>query len=199
MNDAKNYRWLPNLLSAVRIPLAAAVYWAAISLQWQLAFWLLVVALMTDFFDGLAAKKLHAESVLGSHIDRVADFTLALAGVLGLVVATEIFSMAVVYAGLIAASFIGAIKFFTPPQSVIFRITSLFSLPLLFASWIFNAWGFLSMSYGWSWWYPVVTTMMLLIAASLKKHRLRSWFGWLAPNAGNRFGKGPKGPKLKND
>lgn len=168
------------------------MFLAASTQRWELAFWLLAAALVTDFFDGLAAKKLHAETVIGGHIDRVADFTLAFLGISALVFFAGLFPVGILWLGFGTGILIGIIKFTTDPASRICRVTSLFSLPLLFASWICTAWGMLTMSYGWSWLYPLVTTLTLIGAAALKRHRLASWFGWLAPNAGTRFGRRPK-------
>ena len=186
---ARHFRWLPNALSAARIPLAGLMYGAAMSGRWQAAFWLLVTALVTDFFDGLAAKKLRAESTLGGHIDRVADFCLAFGGAAALVQKTAMLPEWLLAAGFAWGLFIAYVKFLTPPEGRLSRVTSVFSLASLFAVWIYNAWGFLTQAYGWSWWYVVVTVATLLGAARLKRHRLRSWFGWIIPAVATRLGR----------
>ena len=177
-----NMKWLPNVLSGSRGILAVPIYLAAAHTAWQLAFWLLVLALITDFLDGLAAKKLHAESTLGGHIDRVSDFLLAASGVAGLIVGAHTLPIWTLYAAVPVSGFIAYVKFFLAEETLVRRITSIFSLSLLFVAWIYIAWGFLTEAFGWSWAYPPVTFVLLATAGLLKRHRLRAWFGWLLPS-----------------
>ena len=172
--------WLPNALSLSRGILAIPMFIAALNDEWMTGFWLLIVALVTDFFDGLAAKKLHAESKLGGHFDRLSDFTLALFGTLSLVVGAGILSLHILWFGVPLSLFIGYVKFFCQEGSQLHRMTSVLSILVLFGTWIFVIWGFASQAYGWSWWYPPVTFIVLSAAALLKRHRLRAWFGWIA-------------------
>ncbi len=174
-----DFRWLPNFLSSLRIPLAVGLYIMASQQQWWPAIWFLCLALLTDFLDGLAAKKLHAESTLGGHIDRVADFSLALAGVLGLARGADLVTDGVIYLGLAVSLVIGYVKFLMNPDSLFYRVTAIVSLSLLFGTWTFIAWGLITQIIGWSWWFPPITAVLLFIGASLKKHRLKAWFGWL--------------------
>jgi phosphatidylglycerophosphate synthase len=176
---AHSFRWLPNALSASRGILAIPICIAGAQGEWVLGFWLILAALVTDFLDGLAAKKLRAESVLGGHIDRVSDFLLAALGTVGLVIGADILSLWLVPPALVVSAFIGYVKFFLPEESQVRRITSLFSLSLLFGTWIFIVWGYGWQAYGWSWWYTPLTLILLISAARLKLHRLRYWFGWL--------------------
>ncbi|HSW49373.1 MAG TPA: CDP-alcohol phosphatidyltransferase family protein [Bryobacteraceae bacterium] len=69
-------RWLPNLLTLVRFPLAA---WVAVSIlrgSFGQALLLLAVAGLTDGLDGWAARRLGAVSRLGAALDPVADKAL---------------------------------------------------------------------------------------------------------------------------
>jgi phosphatidylglycerophosphate synthase len=175
----QTFGWLPNALSASRGVLSVPIYIVAAQGGWEVGFWLILIALTTDFFDGLAAKKLHAESVIGGHIDRVSDFLLAAMGTLGLIVGANILSVWWVLPAAVISAFIGYTKFFLPEESKVRRVTSLFSLMLLFATWIFIVWGYGWQAYGWSWWYVPITLALLVSAARLKLHRLRYWFGWL--------------------
>lgn len=173
------FRWLPNALSASRGILAPIVYVAASNGQWALGFWLVAVALATDFLDGLAAKKLNAQTVLGSHIDRVSDWLLSFFGVLALVVYADLLGLWLLPIGLPISAFIGYVKFFTKEGSRIYRLTSVFSIAILFIAWSFTIWGFLWKAFGWSWVYPPITIILIIIAARFKKHRLKAWFGWI--------------------
>ena len=48
---------VPNVLSASRVPIGAAVWLLASREQWQWAFGLLVVGVATDVFDGAIARR----------------------------------------------------------------------------------------------------------------------------------------------
>jgi len=68
--------WIPNLISLVRLPLAA---WTVVSIlegHFALAFWLLLLSGLTDALDGVAARLLDARSPLGSYLDPIADKVL---------------------------------------------------------------------------------------------------------------------------
>jgi phosphatidylglycerophosphate synthase len=180
MTSSKNsWRWVPNALSASRGVFAVLMFIAALQGEWVLGFWLLITALLTDFFDGLAAKKFHAESKLGAHIDRVSDFTLATLGALSLAIGADMLSLRLLWGAIPLSLFIGYVKFFRPEGSAIYRYTSILSILALFGTWIFVIWGFISEAYGWSWAYPPATFIILAIAALMKRHRLRAWFGWI--------------------
>ena len=71
---------IPNALSASRIVLGLA--FPFVPAEWRL--WVVVVAAITDMFDGLAARWLNAESDTGRLLDPVADkvFVLVLLGTL---------------------------------------------------------------------------------------------------------------------
>ncbi|HEU4913905.1 MAG TPA: CDP-alcohol phosphatidyltransferase family protein [Candidatus Saccharimonadales bacterium] len=178
---AQSLKWLPNVLSASRGILAVPVYISAVQGRWAAGFWLLAAALLTDFFDGLAAKKLNAQTVIGGHIDRVSDWMLSFAGALGLVVGAHILTLWLLVIALPLSAFIGYIKFFTPEGTRVYRLTSVISVVMLFITWSFIVWGYLWQAFGWSWVYPPLTVLLLAIAARLKKHRLKAWFGWLVP------------------
>ena len=67
---------LPNLISLGRLGCAPAVVWAVLTARFELAFWLFLVAGVSDAVDGLLAKRLGATSVLGAWLDPLADKTL---------------------------------------------------------------------------------------------------------------------------
>jgi phosphatidylglycerophosphate synthase len=144
--------------------------------QWALAFWLLFAAYSTDFLDGLAAKKLQAQTRLGALLDRYADFSLSGLGILGLVVA-DLLPWWVLLASPALAGFLAYDRFFIMPGKKIHQIRALLSVSYLISVWIALAWAYLTQAFGWSWGYVLITFGILLIAASLKRHRLRAWAG----------------------
>ncbi len=73
-------RMLPNLLTALRIPLSLALLFVTPLGSTYLL--LYALAGVTDMLDGLLARRLHAESTFGSRLDTVADMTMiAAAGI----------------------------------------------------------------------------------------------------------------------
>lgn len=177
--NRSTFHWLPNVLSGSRGVLSVPIFICALSGRWSVGFWLVLIALLTDFLDGLAAKKLHAESVLGGHIDRVSDFLLAGFGTLGLVIGAHWLSLWILAFCIPASVFVGYVKFLTPSGTKLYDVTSALSVTLLFAIWIGVVWGYATQAFGWSWGYVPITIAVLLIAASGKRHRLAAWFGWI--------------------
>jgi cardiolipin synthase (CMP-forming) len=79
---------LPNLLSLARLALAPFVFVLLVQREYRAVLVLFAIAGLTDFLDGLAARKLGSTSRLGAALDPVADkvllsgafLTLALTG-----------------------------------------------------------------------------------------------------------------------
>jgi phosphatidylglycerophosphate synthase len=159
--------------------MAFPILLTALEGAWVLGFWLVLIALLTDFFDGLAAKKLHAESVLGGHIDRVSDFLLAALGGMGLIFGADLLPAWVLLPCGVVAVFVGYVKFVLPEEHRLRLIVNPISVTLLFAAWIIVVWGYGWQAFGWSWLYIPITLALLVSAARLKLHRLRYWFGWI--------------------
>lgn len=64
---------LPNLLSVLRIVLAFFLFINIRAHQPLTAFWIVLAAGFTDFFDGYLARRLHQISALGGLLDPLAD------------------------------------------------------------------------------------------------------------------------------
>ena len=174
-DDIKHYfRWLPNALTTTRMVLSVPIFWAAISGLWTLGFWLLVVALTTDFLDGLAAKKLQAQTKFGEELDPLADSSLVLAGMVGLSATGHLswwFTGAVLLFGLTVGNE-RLYKASSPRGRSIQKVTS---VSCLFLAWTGIAWFFAYLAFGWTWAYLPITVLLLALSASLKRHRLRAW------------------------
>lgn len=176
MLKARHLTWLPNTLTALRMVLAVPIFAAALQGAWALAFWLLIVALLTDFLDGLAAKKLHAQSRFGAELDPLADSSLVVAGMIGLS-ATGHLSWWITAAVLLFGLTIGnerLIKAKTPRGTVAQKTASVMCL---FMAWTGIAWFFAALAFGWTWWYVIFSLLVLMVSASLKRHRIRTWLG----------------------
>ncbi len=176
MLSAKHFKWLPNAITAMRLVLSVPIFAAVLNNRWALALLLFWAALTTDFLDGLAAKKLHAHSSFGEELDPLADSSLVVAGMVGLSVTGHLswwFTVAVLLFGLS----VGNKRLFEAKSKRGAIIQKVASVGCLFVAWIGIVWYFATLAYGWRWWYVPLTFVTLLVLASLKKHRLRAWFG----------------------
>lgn len=72
----KFQRILPSILSSTRIVLAFVLFYSYLNEMWVASIILFVLALSTDYFDGLIARKLDAASNYGAYLDTLADFIL---------------------------------------------------------------------------------------------------------------------------
>jgi phosphatidylglycerophosphate synthase len=178
--SSRHFKWLPNALTSIRYVLAVFIFIAALNQAWSAAFWMFASALVTDFLDGLAAKKLNARTAFGEGFDGWADSSLVVAGTTGLSSSGHL-SWWVTLTILIIGAAIGADMVFSyrhKPRSVFNMIASVGGL---FINWVGIAWFLATLAFGWHWWYVLATAAILVIAASLKRHRLRVWLGraWL--------------------
>ncbi len=67
---------IPNLLALFRVVAGPIVMWNIIYKNNQPAFIILIIAFITDLFDGLIARKFNQKSVVGSILDPIADKVL---------------------------------------------------------------------------------------------------------------------------
>lgn len=67
---------LPNLISLARLLSVPLEVYLILRSQYELAFWLFVIAGVSDAVDGWIAKSLHQTSWLGSYLDPLADKAL---------------------------------------------------------------------------------------------------------------------------
>ncbi len=67
---------LPNALSLARLGCAPAMVWAIVAAEHAAAFWIFLLAGLSDALDGFLAKRFHLHSLLGAYLDPIADKTL---------------------------------------------------------------------------------------------------------------------------
>jgi cardiolipin synthase (CMP-forming) len=67
---------LPNLITLARLLAVPVVLWLISEKHWAPAFWVFVIASVTDGLDGFLARSLDARSVLGAYLDAIADKAL---------------------------------------------------------------------------------------------------------------------------
>ncbi|MGQ3671148.1 CDP-alcohol phosphatidyltransferase family protein [Xanthobacter sp. TB0136] len=77
---------LPNLITLFRIVLVPTIVWAIAAQEVQLAFWLFLVAGVSDALDGFIAKRFNMQTELGAYLDPVADKALLVSIYVGLAV-----------------------------------------------------------------------------------------------------------------
>lgn len=87
---------LPNLLTASRLVLAPVVAWRLLEHDVEGAFWLFVIAAITDLLDGTLARWLNQRSVLGAWLDPIADKVMLLT-TLSMLALTELLPMWLLY------------------------------------------------------------------------------------------------------
>lgn len=67
---------IPNLISLARLLSVPILVWAVTDGRMELAFWIFVVAGLSDAVDGFIAKRFNYTSELGSFLDPIADKAL---------------------------------------------------------------------------------------------------------------------------
>jgi CDP-diacylglycerol--glycerol-3-phosphate 3-phosphatidyltransferase len=80
-------RFIPNMLSVSRIPLGGLAFTLAITGFWAAACVVLIAGALTDFIDGVIARRLGVASDFGRRVlDPLGDMTLTVASLMGLLV-----------------------------------------------------------------------------------------------------------------
>ena len=105
---------IPNLITTGRILMVPIVVWAITSGSYLLAFWVFVVAAISDAVDGFLAKRLGAASEFGAYLDPLADkallmsiyVTLGIAGLLPLWVVIAVVSRDIMILGAVVVAWI---------------------------------------------------------------------------------------------
>jgi cardiolipin synthase len=69
---------IPTLLTLFRFVLVPFVVFSMIRNQWGVAFWLFVIAVLSDIFDGIIARAWNMKTFLGACLDAIADKFLIL-------------------------------------------------------------------------------------------------------------------------
>lgn len=67
------WRFLPNVISVTRGAATFPVVWLILDGKWRWAFWLALLAGLSDMLDGWLAKRFHWQSRLGAGLDGLAD------------------------------------------------------------------------------------------------------------------------------
>jgi CDP-diacylglycerol---glycerol-3-phosphate 3-phosphatidyltransferase len=66
-------RRLPNIVTTVRLILAFVLFWAIGAAEWPIAFFVFLVAVASDWFDGWLARRWQASTPLGRMYDPLVD------------------------------------------------------------------------------------------------------------------------------
>lgn len=167
----KKLQWLPNAITLCRSILALIALSAALQSEWIAALWLILAALATDFLDGLAAKKLHAQSAFGEQFDALTDSFVVIIGMVSLSLTGHLswwITTVVLTAGLI----VGSDRIFNQP---VWRWRAMVAVTCLFVAWIGIVWFYAYLAYGWSWLYVLATVPVLVVCGLLKRHRIKAW------------------------
>lgn len=165
------FRWLPNAITSSRLLIGILAFIAALQQNWATALWLLLAALLTDFFDGLVARKFDATSKFGEDFDAITDSLIVVLGVLSLGITGHI-SWWLVTTIFAISLLISSDRFFKQP---VWRWRAIVAIASLFVAWVGIAWFYASLAYGWSWSYVLITIITLLVCALLKRNRIAVW------------------------
>ena len=71
---------IPNAISLARLFAVPVIVWLILQQHLMAAFWLSLVAALSDAVDGIVAKHFQSETVLGGYLDPIADKTLLVCG-----------------------------------------------------------------------------------------------------------------------
>jgi len=175
MWQARNFKWLPNAITGLRIAGGAVALVLAANEAWVAALWVYLASLFSDFLDGLAAKKLNASTELGEMLDSLADGWLVAAGLIGLSASGHVSWWVTVSLIVVGLGVQAERRLLHGKLSVPTATKKLFAVTCLFASWIYIVLMLSTLAYGWKWWYVALVVGVLAITASLKRHRLRAW------------------------
>ncbi len=90
---------IPNLITCLNVTSGALAIYMAFNGNLLLAAWLVILAMVFDFFDGFAARLLHVKSDMGKELDSLADMVSfgVMPGVMAYLLICESFNM--FYAG----------------------------------------------------------------------------------------------------
>ncbi len=66
----------PNLISLVRLLAVPLILWLIVAEHFAVAFWVFVIAALTDALDGFIAKRFRSHTALGAYLDPLADKAL---------------------------------------------------------------------------------------------------------------------------
>jgi len=87
---------LPNLISLARLLLVPLEIWLILAGRYGLAFWVLVVAGLSDALDGFIAKRFDRRTRLGALLDPVADKAMLISVYITLGVAHQLWTWLVI-------------------------------------------------------------------------------------------------------
>jgi Phosphatidylserine synthase len=175
MLAARHFKWLPNAITSARILCGGAALVYAAQEVWVAAFWLFVIALVSDFLDGLAAKKLNAATKLGELLDSFADGWLAASGLIGLSATGHVswwVTGAAIVLGLAIQIERRVLRQKLPLSA---KVKKMFAIICLFVAWIYIVLKMAALAYGWQWWYLALLFLVFAAASLLKRHRWRAW------------------------
>ena len=180
MFAARHFRWLPNTITSIRLALAVPVAVFIVNEAWELALWIYFVALISDFFDGLMARKLGISSKFGENLDALADTLLAAASLGSLLFVGHL--PLVPFLGLmIGAVMLRLVRSNPERMKGLYSVVPMFEVGTLFITIIYVIWTLATLAYGWESWYIPATFAVMIVLAVLKRDRVRLWCAAVLP------------------
>ncbi len=81
-----SWRQLPNCITVARLLMVPPVVWLIINRRYDAAWWLFVVAGLSDGLDGFLAKRFNWTTELGGFLDPIADKLLMVSSIIALTI-----------------------------------------------------------------------------------------------------------------
>lgn len=175
MLRAENFKWLPSAITCVRIAGGAVAMVLAVNEAWVAALWVYIASLVSDFLDGLAARKLHAVTAFGELLDSLADGWLVTAGLVGLSASGHLSWWVTGLAFVAGVAVQAERRLLHGKLALPATVKKMFAIICLFVAWIYIILSMAALAYGWRWWYVALLVLVFTISGSLKRHRLRAW------------------------
>lgn len=169
---------IPNILSSSRVPLGLAIAWEGSQSNWAVAFILIVIALATDWFDGVLAKRLNATSDFARDVlEPACDLALTGGAIGGLLISGHLAVVSVVILTVVAV--IGQLCVFVARQGsnlqrLVFALMPLGYVAIILlvaADYAIRAFQ------GDAAWFLVGVLPMALAVVRVKLPRLKTWLG----------------------
>ncbi len=180
MKETKHLRWVPNAITSIRLVAVVPVTVCTLLGLWEWAFGVYVLALISDFFDGLMARKLNVASHFGELLDAWSDTALSAAAVLSLTI-TGYIPLAVPVAILVGGLLL-RYPLWRPERAKSLAATiHMFEVGSLFLVIVYVLWTYAALIFGWYGWYIPATVALLVTLAILKRRRLQVWCAAILP------------------
>ena len=166
----------PTVITLLRIGIIPVIVWLIITKQWLLAGTLLAFAMLTDFLDGLIARRFHLTTKVGALLDALADKALMLSLFLTFLIVPTYLPSWFVWLVLIKEFIVLCAAFILLQRHYVIVIAPLFLEKITMAAEMFLLLGmFFAMQFGLSFPVMLVEAVAGLIMITLLAYSIMVW------------------------